>query len=301
MSILSIRNVVKKYSNHVAVDNVSFEIPKGRIFGMLGPNGAGKTSLIRMITSITRADEGEIILDGEKLNASHPMQIGYLPEERGLYKKMKVGEQLLYLARLKGLSQKEAQSKVDNWLEKFDITDWWSKKVGELSKGMQQKIQFIATVVHDPKLIILDEPFSGLDPINTNLIKDEINAMNNNGTSVIFSTHRMEQVEQICEEIVLMNQGKIILHGDVNQIKSENKENKFEIEFDGSFPSDMLADSFEIVEDTSKSLIIQVKEGHNSNDLLRGLLDRNIEIKSYREVLPTLNEIFIKKVGESNE
>ena len=301
MSILSLRNVVKKYSNHLAVDDVTFEIPKGKIFGMLGPNGAGKTSLIRMITSITRADQGEIILDGEKLNTSHPMQIGYLPEERGLYKKMKVGEQLLYLARLKGLSQKDAKSKLNHWLEKFDIKDWWGKKVGELSKGMQQKVQFIATVVHEPKLIILDEPFSGLDPINTNLIKDEINQMNQNGTSVIFSTHRMEQVEQICEEIALMNQGKIVLQGNVAEIKNENKENKYEIEFDGKFPSEMLAESFEIIEDTSDTLIIQALEGHNSNELLRGLLDRDIEIKSYREILPSLNEIFIKKVGETNE
>ena len=301
MSILSIRNVVKAYSNHIAVNNVSLEIPKGKIFGMLGPNGAGKTSLIRMITSITRADKGEIILDGEKLNASHPMVIGYLPEERGLYKKMKVGEQLLYLARLKGLSPQESKRKLNSWLEKFNITDWWDKKVGELSKGMQQKVQFIATVVHDPKLIILDEPFSGLDPINTNLIKDEIHEMNKNGTSVIFSTHRMEQVEQICEVIALINQGKIILEGDVAEIKKENKENKYEIEFDGTFPPDMLADSFEIVADTDTSLIIQAKEGHDSNELLRGLLDRNISIQSYREVLPSLNEIFIKKVGESNE
>lgn len=301
MSILSLRNVVKAYSNHIAVNNVTLDIPRGKIFGMLGPNGAGKTSLIRMITSITRADQGEIILDGEKLNASHPMQIGYLPEERGLYKKMKVGEQLLYLARLKGLSQKEARKKLNHWLEKFNITDWWDKKVGELSKGMQQKVQFIATVIHDPKLIILDEPFSGLDPINTNLIKDEIHEMNRNGTSVIFSTHRMEQVEQICEVIALIHQGKIILEGDVAQIKEANKENKYEIAFDGTFPSEMLAESFEIVEDTAASLIIQAKEGHDSNELLRGLLDRNIKINSYREVLPSLNEIFIKKVGESNE
>lgn len=301
MSILSMRNVVKRYSNHTAVDGVTFDIPKGKIFGMLGPNGAGKTSLIRMITSITRVDEGEIFLNGEKLNAMHPMQIGYLPEERGLYKKMKVGEQLLYLAQLKGLDKRTARKKLNGWLEKFEITDWWNKKVGELSKGMQQKVQFIACVVHDPMLMILDEPFSGLDPINTNLIKDEIYEMNKKGTSIIFSTHRMEQVEQICEEIALINQGKIILQGNVKEIKASHRENKFEIEFSGSFPEDLLGDSFEIIKDTDHSLIIRAMEGHNSNELLKGLIERNIEIKSYREILPTLNDIFINKVGESNE
>jgi len=301
MSILSLRNVVKRYANHTAVDGVSLDIPKGKIFGMLGPNGAGKTSLIRMITSITRADEGEIMLDGERLNENHPMQIGYLPEERGLYKKMKVGDQLLYLARLKGLNQKEAKAKLNYWLEKFEITDWWNKKVGELSKGMQQKVQFIACVVHDPKLMILDEPFSGLDPINTNLIKDEIHEMNQNGTSIIFSTHRMEQVEQICEEIALIHQGRIILEGNVKEIKDTYKDNTFEIEFDGSMPEELLGDSFQILEDNEQSLIIKALEGHNSNELLKGLIDRGVEIRSYREILPSLNEIFIKKVGESNE
>lgn len=301
MDVLTLHNVVKRYSNHTAVDNVSLNIPKGKIFGMLGPNGAGKTSLIRMITSITKADEGEIIIDGEKLNNNHPTQIGYLPEERGLYKKMKVGEQLIYLARLKGLSKREAKQKLDHWLEKFEITSWWDKQVGELSKGMQQKVQFIATVVHEPKLIILDEPFSGLDPINTNLIKDEIHEMNQNGTSVIFSTHRMEQVEQICEEIALINQGKIILQGNVEEIKSSYKDNKFEIEFEGNMPQELLQDNFTILEDSDKSLVIQAQEGHNSNELLKGLIDRGIIIRSYREILPTLNEIFIKKVGQSNE
>ena len=301
MNILSLRNVVKRYEKHTAVNDVTFDIPKGKIFGMLGPNGAGKTSLIRMITSITKADQGEILIDGEPLNALHPMQIGYLPEERGLYKKMKVGEQLLYLARLKGLTQKDARGRLNAWLDKFEITDWWNKKVGELSKGMQQKVQFIACVVHDPKLMILDEPFSGLDPINTNLIKDEIYEMNKNGTSIIFSTHRMEQVEQICEEIVLMNQGRVVLEGNVKEIKNNFRDDKFELEFDGQFPSDMLGDSFEILKDDAISCVIQAKEGHDSNDLLRGLMDKNIKINSFREVLPSLNDIFIKKVGESNE
>lgn len=301
MNILSLHNVVKTFSNHTAVDRVSLDVPKGRIFGMLGPNGAGKTTLIRMITSITNPDEGEIYIDGERLHGMHPHQIGYMPEERGLYKKMKVGEQLIYLARLKGLSPAEAKKKLDFWLNKFDITSWWDKKVEELSKGMQQKVQFIATIVHDPKLIILDEPFSGLDPINTNLIKDEIYELNKNGASVIFSTHRMEQVEQICEDIALINKGKIILQGNVAKIKDDYKENKFLVEFDGKLPSELLSDNFEIVEDTDQGLIIKISEGHKSNDLLKGLIDRNIEIKKYQEILPSLNQIFIKKVGESNE
>jgi len=229
MNVLSLRNVVKRYSNHVAVNNVSLDVPKGKIFGLLGPNGAGKTSMIRMITSITRADEGEIFIDGEKLNINSPQVIGYL------------------------------------------------------------------------QLMILDEPFSGLDPINTNLIKDEIHELNQKGTSIIFSTHRMEQVEQICEEIALIHQGEIILHGNVEEIKAENKTNRFSIAFDGMMPQDLLADSFSIVEDNEKSLIIQVHEGHNSNELLKGLIERGIEIKSYQENLPTLNEIFINKVGHSNE
>ncbi len=301
MSILSLQNVVKRYDNHVAVDNVSFEMRKGRIFGLLGPNGAGKTSLIRMITSITRADQGQILIDGEPLNDHHPTQIGYLPEERGLYKKMKVGDQLLYLAQLKGLSAKDARTKLNYWLEKFEITDWWGKKIEELSKGMQQKVQFITTVVHEPKLMILDEPFSGLDPLNTNLIKDEIYNLNKQGTSIIFSTHRMEQVEEICQDIVLMNQGKIVLDGEVSAIKDSYKEHKFEITFDGTFPEDIREEGFKIIEDNDKSMIIQVQEGHNSNDLLLSLINKGIEIKAYKEILPSLNEIFIKKVEESNE
>ena len=300
MSILSLRNVMKTYGNHKAVNDVSFEMEKGKIFGLLGPNGAGKTTLIRMITSITRADEGQIVIDGEALNDNHPTQIGYLPEERGLYKKMKVGEQLLYLARLKGLSAKDARDKLNHWLEKFEITDWWDKKVEELSKGMQQKVQFISTVVHEPKLMILDEPFSGLDPVNTNLIKDEIYNLNQNGTSIIFSTHRMEQVEEICEDMVLISQGQIVLDGSVKAVKDSYKENKFEITFDGNFPTDLADQGFTIVDDNDSSVIIQASPGHNSNELLQGLINRGIHIKAYREILPTLNEIFIRKVAESN-
>jgi ABC-2 type transport system ATP-binding protein len=295
-NILSLHNVVKNYHNHKAVDEVSFDVRKGSIFGLLGPNGAGKTSLIRIITTITGADSGEIFLDGEKLNLDHPSQIGYMPEERGLYKKMKVGEQLMYLAQLKGLTPAHAKSNIKSWLEKFEITDWWNKKIEELSKGMQQKIQFIATVMHDPKLLILDEPFSGLDPVNTNLIKDEIRELHRQGKSIIFSTHRMEQVEEICEDIVLINRGKKVLEGNLENIKYKFKENIFKVEFDGQLPYDISRETFEVVEDNDAHLLIKVKEGHNSNELLRTLIDRNIIIKSYQEVLPTINEIFIKQV-----
>lgn len=297
MSILSLRNVVKQYHNHRAVDGVSFDIPEGSIFGLLGPNGAGKTSLIRIITTITGADSGEVYLDGEKINADSPQKIGYMPEERGLYKKMKVGEQLLYLAQLRGMSQKEAKDAIRYWLEKFDNKGWWDKKIEELSKGMQQKIQFIATVMHKPKLLILDEPFTGLDPLNTNLIKEEIHAMNAAGTSIVFSTHRMEQVEEICKDIVLINQGKKILEGRVDEIKETYKDNLYRIEFDGHLPKDLNSSSFSIKSDSDKDVIIQVAPGHDSNELLSALIQKGIRIKSFTEVLPTLNEIFIKQVA----
>lgn len=301
MNILSLDNVVKRYHNHTAVNHVSFDIPKGTVFGFLGPNGAGKSSLIRIITSITAADEGRILLDGEPISEMTSSQMGYMPEERGLYKKMKVGEQLLYLAQLKGMSKADAKASIKKWFVKFGIEDWWSKKVDELSKGMQQKIQFIATVVHNPKLLILDEPFSGLDPINTNLIKDEIAELNRQGTSIIFSTHRMEQVEKVCDRIVLINQGEVILEGDVDEVKQDYKDNIFKIEFDGNMPADLQSPHFTIISDDDTSVTIQATEGHNGNELLQNLINKGIEIKSYQEVLPTLNEIFIKKVGESNE
>ncbi len=306
MSILRLEDVVKTYDKHVAVDQVSFDIPKGIIFGMLGPNGAGKTSLIRIITTITRADSGQIWLDGEKLNSLHPEQIGYMPEERGLYKKMKVGEQLTYLTRLKGLSSAETKKELRYWFERFEIKDWWDKKIEELSKGMQQKVQFIATVLHKPKLLILDEPFSGLDPINTNLIKDEIRELNRNGTSIIFSTHQMESVEEMCEHIVLINKGKNVLEGKVTDVKEQFKENIFKIEFSGELPSGLAAadaanSSFEINSANGQELNVKVNEGGDSNEILRYLIQKGVHIRSFNETLPTINEIFIKRVGESNE
>ncbi len=299
MNILSLENVRKTYDKHVAVDGVSFNMPKGCVFGMLGPNGAGKTSLIRIITTITQADSGVVLYNGEKLNQNHPSQIGYMPEERGLYKKMKVGDHLVYLARLKGLSKSDALREIKSWFEKFGIEDWWNKKVEELSKGMQQKIQFISTVVHRPGLLILDEPFSGLDPINTNLIKDEIDELHRNGTSIIFSTHRMEQVEEVCEFMVLINQGKNVLEGSVKDVKNQYKENLFKIDFEGEIPSDALAQT-NIITQKNQSITVQLKEGDDSNALLRHLIQKNVHIHSFNEILPTLNEIFIRKVASSN-
>ena len=295
MHILELENVTKAYRDKVAVDGVTFNIPKGSIFGLLGPNGAGKTSLIRIITTITGADSGQVIFDGQPLSSHHPEQIGYLPEERGLYKKMKVGEQLMYFAQLKGLSVKEARTRIGVVLDRFEIRDWWDKKVEELSKGMQQKIQFIATIVHEPKLIILDEPFTGLDPINTNLIKSEIRALNEQGTSIIFSTHRMEQVEEICEDIVLINNGKNVLEGKVADVKEQFKEHMYRIEFEGRLPDD-LSGHFTVVEDHDHELLIKLDEGKNANDLLGELIKRDFVISSFQEVLPSLNDIFIKQV-----
>ena len=300
MSMLRLENVTKTYEKNIAVNQVTFDVPEGSLFGLLGPNGAGKTSLIRIITTITRADEGVVYLDGEKLNNRHPEQIGYMPEERGLYKKMKVGEHLMYLAQLKGLSNQQARQEIGYWFEKFDIKDWWSKKVEELSKGMQQKIQFIATVVHRPKLLILDEPFSGLDPINTNLIKDEIHELNEQGTTIIFSTHRMEQVEEICKKIVLINKGGNILEGDVKSIKNEFKDNLFKIDYEGALPPEV-KERFRVVNENGHSITIQVPNERDSNQLLQYLLQKGVYIHAFNEILPTLNQIFIKQVEDANK
>lgn len=294
--ILSIQNVVKTYGNYTAVDHVSFDVPKGRVFGLLGPNGAGKTSLIRMITTITAPDEGVIYLNGEKLNERTPEKIGYMPEERGLYKKMKVGDHLLYLAQLKGLSDAQARKQIDFWLTKFDIKDWWSKKIEDLSKGMQQKIQFIATIVHQPPLLILDEPFTGLDPINTNLIKDEIRQLNEAGTSIIFSTHRMEQVEEMCDYIVLINHGKNVLYGEVQDIKNQYKQNLFRVEWQGELPSDF-DQQFSIVKQENHAVTVKLEDESQSNELLRHLIQKGVRITRFEEILPTFDEIFIRTVA----
>jgi ABC-2 type transport system ATP-binding protein len=299
--ILEINDVIKKYGSYAAVNRVSFSVPRGALFGLLGPNGAGKTSLIRMITTITRADSGTILLNGELLNDNHPAEIGYMPEERGLYKKMKVGEQLLYLGQLRGMSETAAKRELKYWFEKFEIQQWYGKKVEELSKGMQQKVQFISTVLHKPDLLILDEPFSGLDPINANLIKDEIYELNKQGTSIIFSTHRMEQVEEICDSIVLINRGENVLHGKVKDIKNQFKENLYNIQLEGEIPT-TLEHYANIIAINKNNLTVQLKNDCTTNDLIIYILARhNVQLHAFNEILPTLNEIFIKKVGESDE
>jgi len=299
MSILEIKDVVKRYENHVAVNHISFNVPKGKIFGLLGPNGAGKTSLIRIITTIVKPDEGQVIFNGEVLNDTHPEQIGYMAEERGLYKKMEVGEILMYLAQLKGLSKQKAKSEIDMWLEKFGIEDWWTKRIEELSKGMQQKIQFITTVVHKPPLLILDEPFSGLDPLNTNLIKDEIIRMCAEGTSIIFSTHRMEQVEEIAEEIVLINHGQKILEGNVKDIKQNYKKHHFQLDFDGTLPTSF--EQFNIIQNEPNKIIIKLDENESSSKILHEAVSSNMNVVAFNEILPTLNEIFIHVTSPQND
>jgi len=295
-ALLSLKNLRKYYATQKAVDDISFDIERGSIFGLLGPNGAGKTTLLRMITGIFYPDGGEIILDGKPFDAINDIQkIGYMPEERGLYKKMKIGEQALYLAQLKGLSKADATEKIKYWFKKFEMESWWNKKVEDLSKGMSQKLQFVITVLHEPKLIILDEPFSGLDPVNANLIKDEIYALAKKGATIIFSTHRMEQVEEICDHIVLVNLGKKILDGTVADIKQQFKENIFSIETEASVS---LSDTpeFTIVRTEAGKTLVKINEGFRSNDLLQQLIAQNKQVVGFNEVLPSLNDIFIHLV-----
>jgi ABC-2 type transport system ATP-binding protein len=285
------------------VDDISFSINQGSVFGLLGPNGAGKTTLLRMITGIFLPDEGNITLNG---NPFEPLRdnglIGYMPEERGLYKKMKIGEQVLYLARLKGLSKKEAMENIKSWFIKFQMESWWNKKVEDLSKGMSQKLQFVTTVVHNPKLIILDEPFSGLDPVNANLIKDEIFNLAKAGATIIFSTHRMEQVEEICDQIVLVNKGQKILDGTVTQVKQDFKENIFEIGFDQPvLPEHTAIHLFNLKSAASNQLKIQINEGFTNNDVIQYFINKGLNIRSFHEVLPSLNDIFIRLVQGTPE
>jgi len=293
-------NLKKYYATQKAVDDISFEIQKGSIFGLLGPNGAGKTTLLRMITGIFYPDGGDIILDGKPFDTINDIQkIGYMPEERGLYKKMKIGEQALYLAQLKGLSKAEATEKIKYWFKKFEMETWWNKKVEDLSKGMSQKLQFVITVLHEPKLIILDEPFSGLDPLNANLIKEEIYNLAKKGATIIFSTHRMEQVEEICDHIVLMNLGKKILDGTVTDIKQQFKENSFLIQTDNEVainPNPI----FSTISNEKSKILVKINEGYQSNDVLKYLLQENVNIVAYNELLPSLNDIFIKLVENTH-
>jgi ABC-2 type transport system ATP-binding protein len=301
--MLSIRNIVKQYAGHTALNDVSLEVGKGQIFGLLGPNGAGKTSLIRIVNQITAPDSGEVYFNGEKLNQSHINRIGYMPEERGLYKKMEIGEQMIYLARLKGMSRDEAIKKLRYWFEKLEIQPWWNKKIEELSKGMQQKAQFVSTVVHEPDLIILDEPFSGFDPVNAELIKDEILELNRKGATILFSTHRMESVEELCDSIALLNKSKKILDGSVKGIKNSYRNATYLIEytgskldFDGSQPFNI---EEETITDDSTTIKVKLKADASANEVLKYLIPKT-SINMLQEVIPTMNEIFIEKVSKLN-
>ena len=296
MNILEVKNLKKYFATQKAVDDISLEIKQGSIFGLLGPNGAGKTTLIRMITGIFYPDSGEILLKGKKFDSENDAKyIGYMPEERGLYKKMKIGEQAMYLAQLKGMSKHDAQQKIKEWFKRLEMESWWNKKVEDLSKGMGQKLQFVITVLHEPDLIILDEPFSGLDPVNANLIKDEIYRLSQNGSTIIFSTHRMEQVEEICKSIVLVNKGKKILDGTVHGIKQNFKENLFGIQLEEHLEN---ADStaFKLIGNVNNQLTVKINEGYKPNDVLGYFIGRGASIVSFREILPSLNDIFIKLV-----
>ncbi|MCF6213221.1 MAG: ATP-binding cassette domain-containing protein [Flavobacteriaceae bacterium] len=306
-SLLKVENVVKNYGDFCALNKVSIDVPQGSIFGLLGPNGAGKTTLIRIINQITGPDEGHIYLDGEKLKPSHIASIGYLPEERGLYKNMKVGEQAIYLAQLKGMSKADAKAKLKMWFDKFDIGDWWGKKVQELSKGMAQKVQFIVTVLHEPKLLIFDEPFSGFDPINANLIRDEILSLRDKGATIIFSTHRMESVEEVCDHIALINKANKILDGNLNTIKKQFKTNTFEV---GLVANDLealkseIASKFVVQPAEFKSLNhdlklnIKLAEKESSNDLLN-YLSSKASINHFVELIPSANDIFIQAINNN--
>ncbi|HKC67541.1 MAG TPA: ABC transporter ATP-binding protein [Bacteroidia bacterium] len=303
MSLLSVQNVTKRYATHVALKNVSLDVPERCIFGLLGPNGAGKTSLIRIINQITGPDEGQILLNGKKLSPADIAHIGYLPEERGLYKKMKVGEQALYFARLKGMSKADAMRELKIWFEKFEMVSWWNKKVEELSKGMQQKVQFIVTVIHKPTLLILDEPFSGFDPINANLIRNEILELRKQGTTVIFSTHNMGSVEELCDNIALINKSEKILDGLVKDIRRAHRSNIYDINFKGNLMgfTNAMWTGAELLEKTSDGDIhdvrIKLAGAHKPNDLLQAVM-QVAEINSFKEVIPSMNDIFIAKVNE---
>ena len=306
-NLLVADSVSKNFGKFTALNNVSIEVPKGSIFGLLGPNGAGKTTLIRVINQITMPDSGSVMLDGQPLQSHHIKDIGYLPEERGLYKSMKVGEQALYLAQLKGMSKSEAKKRLKYWFEKLEIGDWWNKKIQELSKGMAQKIQFVVTVLHQPKLLIFDEPFSGFDPINANLIKDEILKLREEGATVIFSTHRMESVEELCDHIALIHESNKILDGKLQDIKRQFKTNTFEVGLVTNNEADLtnlIKEKFEVSKADYKSLNddlklkIKLNDNDTSNDLLRFLTSK-AEVNHFNELVPTVSDIFIQTIKNS--
>lgn len=302
MDLLKIENITKRYSGHTALDNVSLSIPEGSIYGLLGPNGAGKTTLLRIINRIIMPDAGRVLLDGKEITADDVCHIGYMPEERGLYKKMKLGEQAVFFARIKGLSHKEATQKAKMWFEKFGIEDWWNKKVGDLSKGMAQKVQFIVNVLHEPKLLIFDEPFSGFDPINANLLKEEILALRDKGATIIFSTHNMSSVEEVCDHITLIDKSRNILSGNVEKIRHSHGTNIFEISYrgDGQKLTDTVAGQCTVMEMATSSIGINKAKIHIANDSdvrnVIAALNENVELRSFSEVIPTMNDIFIRAV-----
>ncbi|HRB72738.1 ABC transporter ATP-binding protein [Flavobacterium sp. WV_118_3] len=303
-SILEVKNVVKQYGDYTALNSVSLKVPKGSIYGLLGPNGAGKTSLIRIINQITMPDSGEVILDGEKLAPHHVQHIGYMPEERGLYKTMKVGEQALYLAQLKGLSKAEAKKQLQYWFEKLEIEGWWNKKIQELSKGMAQKIQFVVTVLHQPKLLIFDEPFSGFDPVNANIIKDEILELKKKGSTIIFSTHRMESVEEMCDDIALIHKSNKLIEGKLIDVKKEHRTNAFEV---GILSDNIerlmyeLTQQFTLEQTNFKSLNdelkLEVQLGNGTPNALLNILTQNGQVTHFVEKIPSVNDIFIQTVS----
>ena len=300
--MISIRNIVKQYSGHRALDDVSIEIEQGKVFGLLGPNGAGKTSLIRIINQITAPDSGEVLMNGQKLGQEHISRIGYLPEERGLYKKMEIGEQILYFAQLKGLSKADARARARYWFEKMEITGWWNKKVEDLSKGMQQKVQFVSTVLHEPELLILDEPFTGFDPVNAELIKNEILELNKKGATIIFSTHRMESVEELCDSIALLNLSHKILDGKMKDIRNNNRTGTYILKYEGAALVSSATQPFSILSDTEldggRQLTLRINAGNKVNDVLHYMLPL-ATINALEEIVPTMNEIFIQTVSKA--
>lgn len=302
MSLLIAEQVIKRYNNHLALDGVSISVPRGSIFGLLGPNGAGKTTLIRIVNRITAPDSGQVIFDGHPLRADDVHQIGYLPEERGLYKKMKVGEQAVYLARLKGLSHADATAQLKTWFTKFGINAWWDKKIEELSKGMAQKVQFIVTILHKPKLLIFDEPFSGFDPVNVNLLKQEILNLKANGSTIIFSTHNMASVEELCDEIALINKSRVIVSGGLEEVRRKHGDNIVEVIYRGNEQAlrGALSPAYTLLEQKEKNgqfiSTIKINDPQPSNRLLQELIP-HVEITGFREVIPSMNDIFIKLVS----
>lgn len=302
--MLKIENIVKQYESHVALNDVSLIVPQGSVFGLLGPNGAGKTSLIRIINQITAPDSGRVYFKNELLKPDHIHQIGYLPEERGLYKKMEIGDQILYLAQLKGLSKTESTKRAKYWFQKMEIESWWNKKVEELSKGMQQKVQFIATIIHEPELLILDEPFSGFDPVNADFIKNEFLELNKKGTTIIFSSHRMESVEQLCDHIALINKSKKILEGKVSDIRNQYKNNTYKVVIrTGKTDEEIRSAGFEVKSITNENeqiqLEIKIEEGKSINETLSTLISQ-FELISFEEIIPSIHDIFIQNVTQSN-